>query len=54
MDVISASQITATVPAGSAGTVDVQVTADGGTSPANPPADQFTYITPPAAPAVTV
>ena len=35
VDVISASQITATVPAGSAGTVDVNVTADGGTSPAN-------------------
>ena len=32
VDVISASQITATVPAGSAGTVDVQVTTPGGTS----------------------
>ncbi|MGH7019824.1 MAG: IPT/TIG domain-containing protein [Brevundimonas sp.] len=45
----SATQITATAPAGSAGTVDVRVTAGGGTS-ATSVADQFTYL---AAPTVT-
>ena len=39
----SATQITATVPAGSAGTVDVRVTTTGGTS-ATSAADQFTYV----------
>ena len=52
VDVVSSTSITATVPAGSAGTVDVQVTADGGTSQANS-ADQFTYLTPPPAPTVS-
>jgi uncharacterized repeat protein (TIGR03803 family) len=42
----SATQITATSPAGTAGTVDVSVTTVGGTS-ATSPADQFTYIAPP-------
>ena len=45
----SATQITATAPAGSAGTVDVMVTTAGGTS-ATGAADQFTYV---AAPTVT-
>ncbi|MBC6981447.1 S-layer family protein, partial [Caulobacter sp. 17J80-11] len=45
----SATQITATAPAGSAGTVDVRVTTAGGTS-ATSAADQFTFI---AAPTVT-
>ncbi|KAF1056971.1 MAG: hypothetical protein GAK34_00041 [Delftia tsuruhatensis] len=39
----SATQITATAPAGSAGTVDVRVTTTGGTS-ATGAADQFTYV----------
>jgi len=39
----SATQITATSPAGSAGAVDVTVTTAGGTS-ATGPADQFTYV----------
>jgi hypothetical protein len=39
----SATQITATSPAGSAGTVDVTVTGSGGTS-ATSSADQFTYV----------
>ena len=38
----SATQITATAPAGSAGTVDVRVTTGGGTS-ANTAADNYTY-----------
>ncbi|WP_102299756.1 S-layer family protein, partial [Janthinobacterium sp. AD80] len=42
----SATQITATAPAGSAGTVDVRVTTPGGTS-ATSGADQFTYVTAP-------
>ena len=46
----SATSITATSPAGSAGTVDVTVTTPGGTS-ATSAADQFTYLTP--APTVT-
>lgn len=45
----SATQITATAPAGAAGTVDVTVTTAGGTS-ATSAADQFTYV---AAPTVT-
>ncbi|MDR6769124.1 hypothetical protein J2W88_004432, partial [Acidovorax delafieldii] len=45
----SATQITATAPAGSAGTVDVRVTTTGGTS-ATSAADQYTYV---AAPTVT-
>ncbi|BDV44551.1 fibronectin type III [Geotalea uraniireducens] len=42
----SASQITATAPAGTAGTVDVTVTTAGGTS-ATTASDQFTYLAPP-------
>ena len=45
----SATSITATSPAGSAGTVDVTVTTPGGTS-ATSSADHFTYV---AAPTVT-
>jgi len=45
----SATSITATAPAGSAGTVDITVTTAGGTSTTSA-ADQFTYI---AAPTVT-
>ncbi|QRY70412.1 putative Ig domain-containing protein (plasmid) [Ensifer sp. PDNC004] len=44
----SGSQITATAPAGSAGTVDVRVITVGGTS-ATSAADQFTYVEPPVA-----
>ena len=47
--VVSATQITATSPAETAGTVDVTVTTAGGTS-ATSSADQFTYV---AAPTVT-
>ena len=47
--VVSGSQITATAPAGSTGTVDVTVTTPGGTS-ATSTADQYTYF---AAPTVT-
>ncbi len=39
----SDTSISATSPSGS-GTVDVTVTAPGGTSAANPPGDQFTYV----------
>ena len=42
----SATQITATTHSASAGTVDVTVTTSGGTSSANPPNDQFTYVGP--------
>jgi hypothetical protein len=42
----SATQIVATSPAGTAGTVDVTVVAPGGTSVTSP-ADQFTYMTAP-------
>ena len=45
----SSTQITATAPAGSAGTVDVTVATPGGTSTANP-SDQYTYV---PAPTVT-
>src|SRR5205807_2358742 len=41
----SATQITATAPAGGAGTVDITVTAPGGTS-ATGAADAFTFVTP--------
>ncbi len=41
------TQITATSPAGTAGTVDVTVVTPGGTS-ATSSADQFTYVAPPA------
>jgi CSLREA domain-containing protein len=40
------TSISAVSPAGSAGAVDVTVTTPGGTSAANPPGDQFTYIAP--------
>ncbi|WHU02967.1 IPT/TIG domain-containing protein [Sphingomonas sp. NIBR02145] len=46
---VNATTITATSPAGSAGTVDIRVTTSGGTS-ATSASDQFTYI---AAPTVT-
>jgi len=39
----SATQITATAPAGASGAVDVTVTTGGGTSPTSQ-ADQYTYI----------
>jgi hypothetical protein len=42
----STTQITATAPAGSAGTVDITVAAAGGTSATATP-DQFTYVPPP-------
>ena len=44
--VVSASQITATAPAGTAGTVDITVTSPGGTS-ATSNADQYTYTAAP-------
>ena len=43
----SATQITATAPAGSAGTVDVTVSTPGGTSSANP-GDHYTYVPEPS------
>ena len=43
---VSATQLRATTPAGSAGVVDVSVTTVGGTS-ANTAADNFTYVVPP-------
>ena len=49
VNVISATQITATSPPASAGTVDVTVTTAGGTSAATA-ADQFTYNAPTPAP----
>lgn len=48
----SATRITATSPAGSAGTVDIRVTATGGTS-ATGAADQFTYLAAPSISAVS-
>jgi hypothetical protein len=48
----SATQITATAPAGTAGTVDVTVTTPGGTSTTST-ADQYTYAAPPTATSVT-
>lgn len=47
--VVSATEITVTSPAGTAGTVNVTVTTPGGTS-ATSSADDFTYVTPPTAP----
>jgi len=49
LTVVNDTTITVTSPAGT-GTVDVTVMNAVGTSPANPPADQFTYV---AAPTVT-
>jgi IPT/TIG domain-containing protein/List-Bact-rpt repeat protein len=49
----SATEIKATTPAHAAGAVDVRVVTAGGESAVNSPADQFTFVTPPAAPAVT-
>ncbi len=51
LTVNSATQITAVAPAGS-GTVDITVTAPGGTS-ATATADQFTYASPPAVTGIT-
>jgi hypothetical protein len=48
----SDTQITATSPLGSPGTVDVTVVTAGGTS-ATSPADQFAYVAAPAAPVIT-
>ncbi|MCJ8055281.1 putative Ig domain-containing protein [Shinella curvata] len=48
----SATQITATAPAGAAGTVDIRVTTIGGTS-ATSVADQFTYVAAPVATSFT-
>ena len=47
---VTATSVTATAPAESAGTVDVTVTTPGGTSATSPPNDSFTYF---AAPTVT-
>ena len=44
---VSATQISATAPTEAAGAVDVTVTAPGGTSAVNAPADQFTFAAPP-------
>jgi prepilin-type processing-associated H-X9-DG protein len=49
VNVVSATSITCTSPAGAAGTVDVQVATPGGTSAVGAP-DQFTYV---ALPSVT-
>ncbi|CAN7403178.1 IPT/TIG domain-containing protein [Aminobacter sp. LjRoot7] len=51
-DVNSDTQITATSPAGSAGTVDITVRTVGGTS-ATSAADQFTYVAPPTVTSIT-
>jgi hypothetical protein len=50
--IVSDTTLTATAPAGSAGTVDVTVTTNNGTSPTSPPADQFTWLGTPA-PSIT-
>ncbi len=42
----SATSITCGAPAGAAGTVNVTVTTPQGTSVANPPGDEFTFVTP--------
>ncbi len=47
----SDTQITAVSSLQSAGTVDVHVTATYGTSPANPPFDLYTFVSPPVSPA---
>ncbi len=49
--VLSGQQISATIPPGVVGTVDVTVTGPGGTS-AKVPADHFTYTAPPVVPLV--
>jgi large repetitive protein len=43
VSVVDPTTITATTPAGAAGAVDVEVTTPGGSSPANPPGDDFSY-----------
>jgi uncharacterized protein YhjY with autotransporter beta-barrel domain len=50
---VSASQLTATLPARPAGTYSVLVTTGGVTSAANPPADQYTYVPAPTVTSVT-
>jgi hypothetical protein len=52
ISVASASEVDATVPPGSAGTVDVTVTTPVGTS-ATSPTDEFTYVAPPAVTSVS-
>jgi len=49
----SATSITATSPAGAAGTVDITVTNANGTSPTNA-SDQYTFVAPPVANAVSI
>ena len=49
---VNATTVTAVSPAHAAGTIDVTVTASGGTTPANA-GDHFTYIAPPTAGGVT-
>jgi FtsP/CotA-like multicopper oxidase with cupredoxin domain len=51
--VVSGTEITATAPAHAAGTVRVQVTTPGGSSAANSPNDDFTYLPVPTVTAVT-
>jgi len=48
VDVSTYNYLYATTPAGTLGTVDVTVTTPGGTSAISQPADEFTYIPPPA------
>ncbi|WP_295215675.1 putative Ig domain-containing protein [uncultured Brevundimonas sp.] len=50
---LSATQLTATLPAKSAGSYQVQVTTGSVTSAANPPASQYTYIAAPTITAIT-
>jgi len=50
---VSATQLTATLPAKAAGTYDVLVTTGAVTSSANPPADQYTYVVAPTVTSVT-
>ena len=52
VQVSSATQLTATTPAGLVGTVDITVTTPGGSSMTSA-SDQFTYTAPPVVPAVT-
>jgi hypothetical protein len=51
--VVNDTTVTATAPAGTAGTVDITVTTPGGGTSATGAADHYTYIAPPPAPAVT-
>ncbi|MBN9082827.1 MAG: hypothetical protein BGP04_01380 [Rhizobiales bacterium 62-17] len=51
--VVSPTQISATAPAGAAGTVDVTVTAGGSTS-ATSAADRYTYVTPTSPPTISI